>query len=533
MAKAMQRDEETGPLVTPNLNDSRIGDFFRDRAVFITGGTGFVGKALVEKLLRSCSELKEIYLLLRPKNGQNVRQRLDDLVTCQVFDRIRRESPSSLNKIIPVSGDITEAELGINANDQKLLMKSISLVFHCAATVRFDEPFRQYVNINVLACRRLLELCKKMEHLEVLVHTSTAYSHCNRKVIDEVVYPEAVPYQKIIDATQWMNDDLLSTISPHLEDGRPCSYHYTKSLAENLLVQECGNIPLAIVRPSIVTAAWQEPIPGWVDNLNGPSGFIVATGKGVLRTMTANRNIGADVVPVDTVVNMLIAVAWNTAIKKPNNIMVYNCTTGSIVKVTWGQIEKLAYPFVVKHPSMQVFRYPGGSFKHYWWLNSICEMVEHNIPAYFVDFLARLTGYKPGLVALYKKLHRAVHILEYFTTNEWTFHCNNVLMLLDQLEGKDKETFSFDVRPIKWAPYMENYVLGVRKFILKEDESTLPAARRKLQRLYYYGQLTRLALILGFIRLLIFRSERARKLWWSLLSYSMTIIQRIPQQLTS
>ena len=39
-----------------------------------------------------------------------------------------------------------------------------------------------------------------------------------------------------------------------------------------MLQEEGGGIPMAIVRPSIVTAALQEPMPGWVDNLNGPTG---------------------------------------------------------------------------------------------------------------------------------------------------------------------------------------------------------------------------------------------------------------------
>ena len=52
----------------------------------------------------------------------------------------------------------------------------------------------------------------------------------------------------------------------------PNTYAYTKGLTEYLLQEECGSIPLAIVRPSIVTAALNEPIPGWVDNLNGPAG---------------------------------------------------------------------------------------------------------------------------------------------------------------------------------------------------------------------------------------------------------------------
>lgn len=51
-------------------------------------------------------------------------------------------------------------------------------------------------------------------------------------------------------------------------------YAYTKALGEQLLEKLCGdsNIPLVIVRPTIVTGAMQEPLPGYVDNLNGPSG---------------------------------------------------------------------------------------------------------------------------------------------------------------------------------------------------------------------------------------------------------------------
>jgi len=49
-------------------------------------------------------------------------------------------------------------------------------------------------------------------------------------------------------------------------------YSFTKAVAEHLLRDERGHLPLVIVRPSIVTPAWKEPLPGWTDNINGPSG---------------------------------------------------------------------------------------------------------------------------------------------------------------------------------------------------------------------------------------------------------------------
>jgi hypothetical protein len=41
------------------------------------------------------------------------------------------------------------------------------------------------------------------------------------------------------------------------------------------LVEDSGRLPVAIVRPSIIGAIWREPIPGWTDNLNGPTGIFV------------------------------------------------------------------------------------------------------------------------------------------------------------------------------------------------------------------------------------------------------------------
>ena len=71
------------------------------------------------------------------------------------------------------------------------------------------------------------------------------------------------------------------------------TYGLTKAVAESLLQAEGRDVPVAIVRPSIVTAACREPMPGWVDNINGPTGIIAAVGKGFLRAARFNqvRNI--------------------------------------------------------------------------------------------------------------------------------------------------------------------------------------------------------------------------------------------------
>lgn len=56
---------------------SKIQQFYNDKNVFITGATGFVGKLLVEKLLRS-TDVAKIFVLIRTKKGKNINTRLDE-----------------------------------------------------------------------------------------------------------------------------------------------------------------------------------------------------------------------------------------------------------------------------------------------------------------------------------------------------------------------------------------------------------------------------------------------------------------------
>lgn len=63
-----------------------------------------------------------------------------------------------------------------------------------------------------------------------------------------------------------------------------------------------------------VIATYNEPIRGWSDNVYGPTGAIVGAGTGVIRVLQVDGKRVANMVPVDLVINSLIAVAWKTAI---------------------------------------------------------------------------------------------------------------------------------------------------------------------------------------------------------------------------
>jgi fatty acyl-CoA reductase len=62
-----------------------------------------------------------------------------------------------------------------------------------------------------------------------------------------------------------------------------------------------------------VTGNWKEPIPGWVENLNGPTGIIVGGGKGVIRSIHCRAEFSADLMPCDIAINTIIVLAWRVA----------------------------------------------------------------------------------------------------------------------------------------------------------------------------------------------------------------------------
>lgn len=66
------------------MTQGGIREFFKGKSIFITGGSGFMGKVLLEKLLYSCSDLKEIFILMRPKRGKSGEQRVSEFANVPV-----------------------------------------------------------------------------------------------------------------------------------------------------------------------------------------------------------------------------------------------------------------------------------------------------------------------------------------------------------------------------------------------------------------------------------------------------------------
>ncbi|KAJ8916622.1 hypothetical protein NQ315_000267 [Exocentrus adspersus] len=489
--------------MSSNCSAVHIADFYTDKTIFITGGTGFVGKVLLEKLLRACPGISRIYLLIRPKRDQQAQERLQQLLCSPLFDSVRKERPGDLSKVRAIEGDITQPELAIAPLDIALLTSSVNVVFHSAATVKFDEKLKLSVAINMLGTQRLVELCKKMDRLECLVHVSTAYCNCDRDEVKEMVYPPSIRPDIVTSLVDMLDEDLVDFLTMKLIGNRPNTYTFTKALAESWIKENKGDLPLVIVRPSIVISSINGPLQGWVDNWHGPTGIVAALGKGLYRAILCDSDKTVDLVPVDMVINLMIVAAWSVGTTASTDIQIYNCCTGQQKPIKWKDFIDMCFKYTRKHPFPQILWYPGGTITASRTLNLISWYLVQWLPAYILDLLVWLAGGKPIMLKVQEKLWKAVTCVNYFALNQWRFDNENVRALAKTLSDDDRKQFCFDVVEIDWETYIENYVLGIRRFLFKKDNSTLPKARQQVKRLYWSHSLTQFTLVVCLWQLLV------------------------------
>ena len=381
-----------------------IKSFFAGKGVLLTGSTGFLAKAVVEKILRDLPEIGQIYLLIRPRikaDGSRVdpRERLRaEILRNSAFGRLRAQLGENFesyceSKITCISGDLTREKLGLDQAAFTELAGKIQIVINSAATVVFDERLDMALDLNTLGPQRLLELARAANG--IYVHISTAYVSGRRtglvpeklqepmEAIDAqlppgVARPEKFDVQeeivRLAELARSVKSDcekLLAQkgILPESEEataqlrtalvgagmrraqslGWNDTYTYTKFLGEQLVKMNHGDVPAVIVRPSIIESSLSEPEPGWLDGLRMADPIIIGFGKGRLADFPANQNVVLDIIPADLVVNTILTAAAYIA-TKPKGFDLFTIATSSENPLVFRQLYEHVRDYFQKHP---------------------------------------------------------------------------------------------------------------------------------------------------------------------------------------
>lgn len=169
-------------------HDLKVVNFYKNKKILLTGGTGFLGKVILWKLLDACPDVAKIYLLLRPKNDKSAHKRLVQLLKGKPFS-FKHNYAKLLEKVVAIEGDVTADDLELSQTDRTLLEDEVNIVFHSAASVSFDAPLKDNLRMNVFGTRSIVNLCNSIKNLHGLVYVSTAYSNCQLENIEEKVVP--------------------------------------------------------------------------------------------------------------------------------------------------------------------------------------------------------------------------------------------------------------------------------------------------------------------------------------------------------
>jgi len=159
-------------LVTAALAGTRI---------LVTGATGFLGTAVVERLLRSvpgCS----VVVLVRPTRRLSAAERTArEIVRNDCFDRLRGEwgdgfSEQVERRLVSVAGDVSRDGLGLDDEGRRVLA-SCDIVVHSAATVSFDAPLDTAVEVNLLGPSRVAAAIESVGGDRQRAHPGSAPTH--------------------------------------------------------------------------------------------------------------------------------------------------------------------------------------------------------------------------------------------------------------------------------------------------------------------------------------------------------------------
>ena len=500
-----------------------IAESLAGRRIAITGSTGFLGTALVERILRSVPDC-ELVLIVRPGRRGAERRVSRDILHNDAFDRLRSElgkeafEEMAARRITAVAGDVTDDGLGLD-DEGRAALSGCDLFIHSAAIVSFDSPLDQAVEINLLGSVRIVETLRGLDITPHLVAVSTCYVAGSRRgaaaeePVNQSPFFVDVDWRSEVDSarrirsetetasrtpeklagfrndahkelgaagvpalsaktellrTRWVEDRMAEAGRSRASSlGFPDAYAYTKALGEVALTESAGDVPVSIVRPSIIESALAEPVPGWIRGFRMAEPVIVSYARGLLKEFPGVPEGTVDVIPVDFVVAAICAVAARGPDPDaPPGGDIVQVASGAENPLRYGKLVDLVREWFTEHPiydehgqpiSVPQWSFPGrGRVKQQ--LERAGSMLDRAHKAF--DVLPVRGRHAMTAARLEEKRELVDRAMGYvdlygaYAECEAVYGLERLLTLWGHLDDDDRAAFCFDPRGIDWDRYV-------------------------------------------------------------------------------
>ena len=490
------------------------------KTVLVTGSTGFLGKSVVEKCLRSLPEVRRLHLAIRSSARRPAAERLDrEVLSSPAFRRLKQELGEdrfralAAEKLAVLELDLGREDLGLTDESREALRRCDVLI-HSAAAVEFDNPVDLSAQTNLLGATRLVRTLRELDARPHLVHISTAYvggmlrglvrealpldpglnwrheaevlsglrapveeESRRPEVLDQLrrqvrsrIGPAGAPAQaRAVERLRerWVKDRLVERGRAHARAmGFTDVYSFTKAMAEHAVVELHGDIPLSIVRPSIIESALAEPFPGWLEGFRMAEPLILAFGRAALQDFSGLPDAVLDIIPADFVVNSVLAVA--SAPPPAGEHRIYHVASGSRNPLRFRDIYDNCGEYFGEHPLRDRWGQAIGAPR--WTFPSRGELVGRGKLALRAveaaqQLVERLplgttaTRWSDQLNEEKGRLERVLNLAELYGVYvevDCVFDTSSLMDLWERTPEPERQRFGFDPALYDWRHYLQD-----------------------------------------------------------------------------
>ncbi len=500
-----------------SVESSKVLKQLRGKHVLVTGTTGFLGKVVLEKLMRSVPEIGGIHLLIRGnKRYPDARSRfLNEIATSSVFDRLRADDNDTFEHMLEervhcLTGEITAPMFGLPEEQFQALAGGLDAVINSAASVNFREELDKALTINTRSLENIAGLAQLNPKLTVLQVSTCYVNGMNSGQVAETVNKPAgadIPrsaegYYEIDELVRLLDDKVADVRSRYsgkvLEKklvelgireanhyGWSDTYTFTKWLGEQLLMKTLAGRSLTIVRPSIIESALAEPAPGWIEGVKVADAIIMAYARGKVTLFPGKRSSVIDVIPVDLVANAIV-LSLAEAVTGPAERRIYQCCSGSSNPVTLGEfIDHLMAEAKTNYQAYEQLFYRKPTKPFIAVNRKLFDAVVGGVrfPLGVAVRAMRMVGQRRELKLLRNldTTRSLATIFGFYTAPDYIFRNDELLALSGRMGEADRALFPVDPRAIDWAQYLRKiHLAGLNRYALRERKLySLRAARNR------------------------------------------------------